>query len=94
MTAREMRERDTNMHTPLTQGVTQEMGDQFWWKGRAHHQDVHERINARHYPGTRQLCSVCEQPTGRCEDDTLSVGDGGPLCEECWAEIPEDAKDG
>lgn len=67
--------------------------DPYWWKGRAHHQDVHERINARHYPGTRQLCSVCEQPTGRCEDDTLSVGDRGPFCEECWAEIPEAERD-
>jgi hypothetical protein len=50
----------------------------------------HKIINAREYPGTRQLCELCEQPTGRCEDDSIyhdsqfEYGDQiGPLCEEC-----------
>lgn len=57
-----------------------------WPGGRRHAmpQNVHEEWNVRHYPGTRQLCSKCEQPTGRCEDDSLFVFDLGPLCEECW----------
>lgn len=52
---------------------------------------LHEQINARHYPGTRQLCSQCDEPTGRCEDDSLFVEDSGPLCESCWRqrETPE-----
>lgn len=59
-----------------------------WWRGKALTQDQHERINARHYPGTRQLCCRCDQPTGRCEDDSIYAEDGeGPLCEECWEEM-------
>lgn len=52
---------------------------------RAMHQDEHELWNARNYPGTRQLCSACDDPTGRCEDDSLLTGDGEPLCEACYA---------
>ena len=62
-----------------------------WPGGRQHamYQSEHEEWNARHYPGTRQLCSECEQPTGRCEDDTLRL-DGEPLYEECWeSKAPE-----
>ncbi len=47
----------------------------------------HESWNAYNYPGTRQLCSECEQPTGRCEEDSMYQGiDGeiGPLCENCF----------
>ena len=58
-----------------------------WPKGRRHamHQSEHERWNASHYPGTRQLCSKCDEPTGRCEDDSIYLEDGtGPLCEECY----------
>jgi len=41
--------------------------------------------NATHYPGTRQLCAECDEPTGRCEDDSLYTDDEeGPFCEECW----------
>ena len=59
-----------------------------WPGGRRHamSQNAHEEWNAQHYPGTRQLCSRCEQPTGRCEEDSLAIEDGGPLCEECWKE--------
>jgi len=45
----------------------------------------HERINSREYPGTRQLCYECDEPTGLCEDDGLLDEDGNWLCEECFA---------
>ncbi len=51
------------------------------------HQNDHEAWNARNFPGTRQLCCKCEEPTGRCEDDSLFSDDDcqdGPLCEDCW----------
>ena len=46
----------------------------------------HENWNSDNYPGTRQLCSKCEKPTGRCEDDSLNTEDFEPLCEKCWEE--------
>lgn len=57
------------------------------WPGGHRHamsQIEHEKWNAGNYPGTRQLCSICDEPTGRCEDDTLSVGEDGPFCEKCY----------
>jgi hypothetical protein len=63
----------------------------FWWTGQPHDQTTHEQINARHYPGTRQLCTRCDQPTGRCEDDSIYLdGWEGPVCEDC-AEAARDA---
>ena len=60
------------------------------WPGGKRHamsQTDHEKWNTLHYPGTRQLCAICDEPTGRCEDDTLSVDNiDGPLCEKCWEE--------
>jgi hypothetical protein len=53
-------------------------------KRRALHQHEHEKWNSHEYPGTRQLCTKCDDPTGRCEDDSLYFGDDGPLCEECY----------
>ena len=53
-----------------------------WWAGKALDQNTHRAINAQHYPGTRQLCSECDQPTGRCEDDTIN-GLRGPICPDC-----------
>lgn len=53
-------------------------------------QAEHERWNACNYPGTLQLCDVCEQPSGRCEEDSLyhENADGsvsvGPLCPDCY----------
>jgi len=65
------------------------------WPGgfrHAMHQDEHERWNASNYPGTRQLCDACEQPTGRCEEDSYYDDDGGPYCRECYyARNPEGA---
>jgi hypothetical protein len=57
-----------------------------WQRGanRALSQDTHERINAAHYPGTRQICCECSEPTGRCEEDDLWWGDLGPLCPACY----------
>lgn len=54
----------------------------------AMNQSQHEAHNAKHYPGTRQMCVECDEPTGRCEEDTLYTlsndGDGGPLCVTCY----------
>lgn len=52
-------------------------------KRYAIHQDVHDWWNATHYPGTRQLCSICGEPTGLCEDDMIYPEDGEPICESC-----------
>jgi hypothetical protein len=63
-----------------------------WPNGYRHamDQDEHERWNATHYPGTRQLCCECDQPTERCEDDSIYTEAGdGPLCQECWHETDE-----
>lgn len=37
----------------------------------------------------QQRCSQCDDLTGRCEDDTLMVYEGDPLCEECYEGYPE-----
>ena len=57
-----------------------------WWEGKALDQSTHARINAVHYPGTRQLCTLCDEPTGRCEEDEMWIEDLGPLCESCYDE--------
>lgn len=51
---------------------------------RAMTQSEHEAWNAENYPGTLQLCTICDQPTGRCEEDALTTEDGLPLCPSCW----------
>jgi len=59
------------------------------WPGGKRHamsQSEHEAWNARQYPGTRQLCTLCDQPTGRCEDDEILDAEGNPLCWECKIE--------
>lgn len=54
---------------------------------RAMTQSDHEAWNADNYPGTLQLCDRCDEPTGRCEDDTLwSADESETLCHGCWAE--------
>jgi len=35
----------------------------------------------------QQLCKKCDEPTGRCEDDSLYLGGIGPLCEDCYDTI-------
>lgn len=57
------------------------------WPGdvrHAMHQDEHEAWNAENYPGTLQLCGVCEEPTGQCEEDAFWSEEGEPLCGECY----------
>ena len=56
-----------------------------WPNGRRHAmtQSEHENWNAGNWPGTRQLCTVCEQPTGCCEEDEIVNELGQPICEEC-----------
>lgn len=59
------------------------------WPGGIRHamtQSQHADWNATHYPGTRQLCSRCGDPTERCEEDGLWDDEGEPLCDECYAE--------
>jgi hypothetical protein len=58
------------------------------WPGGNRHamnQDDHEKWNYSNYPGTRQICSVCEAPTGFCEEDGyLDEKTGEPLCQDCF----------
>ena len=66
-----------------------------WPGGHRHamYQSEHEKWNAHNYPGTRQLCVECDQPTGRCEDDSLFTDNGnGPFCPECWSDKEEEMK--
>lgn len=60
------------------------------WPGGHKHamsQDEHEKWNSSNYPGTRQVCSVCEEPTGFCEDDGyLDEDTWEPLCLYCFYE--------
>lgn len=61
-----------------------------WPNGHRHamSQDEHEQWNSSHYPGTRQLCTNCGEPTGRCEEDALYAEGGvGPFCESCWDDV-------
>lgn len=52
---------------------------------KARSQKEHRKINAREYPGTRQLCVICEESTERCEEDALYANNGeGPLCDKCY----------
>jgi hypothetical protein len=63
------------------------------WPGGKRHamdQSEHEKWNASHYPGTRQLCELCETPTESCEEDSMYAGDDGeigPLCEACFEKL-------
>lgn len=52
---------------------------------RAMYPHEHEAWNSVHWPGTRQLCVICDCETDRCEEDELTIEDGpGPLCEACY----------
>ncbi len=50
---------------------------------RAMTQSEHRDWNDHEYPGTRQLCSKCDEPTGRCEEDSIIDDDGEAYCEDC-----------
>jgi len=76
-------------------GERDKLNINYTWPGghrHAMHQSEHEAWNANNYPGTRQLCSMCEKPTGRCEDDTLLNEDNEPICEECYKEVSGDER--
>jgi hypothetical protein len=49
-------------------------------------QSEHTRWNSYNYPGTRQLCDICGEPTGNCEEDSLHDCQGNTLCEDCFEE--------
>ena len=52
---------------------------------KARSQAEHEAINRREYPGTRQLCERCGEPTERCEEDAIYTDSvEGPLCIGCY----------
>lgn len=58
------------------------------WPGavrHAMHQSEHEAWNASHYPGTRQMCAKCGEPTGRCEEDAMWNEGGEAVCEVCYS---------
>ena len=70
--------------------------DNSWPKGHRHamYQSEHEKWNASHYPGTRQMCVVCDEPTGMCEDDGHYNEDGEPLCWECYQILISEGDEG
>ena len=50
---------------------------------RAMTQAEHGEWNDANYPGTREICSQCDEPTGRCEEDNITDDDREPYCEDC-----------
>ena len=37
-----------------------------------------------------QLCEFCDEPTGKCKEDSLYTDDDrGPLCENCFNNLAE-----
>jgi len=60
-----------------------------WPNGIKHamYQSSHNKWNSQNYPGTLQLCSKCEQPTDRCEEDEILDNDGNPVCESCFDRV-------
>lgn len=46
-------------------------------------QAEHDAWNNHNYPGTLQLCDLCEEPTGRCEEDSIENEDGYIVCPDC-----------
>jgi NAD-dependent dihydropyrimidine dehydrogenase PreA subunit len=54
------------------------------------YQSEHEKYNEKHYPGTRQICIDCGDPTERCEDDAIYIDNYGPLCIDCYNRIIEE----
>jgi hypothetical protein len=53
-------------------------------------QSEHAEWNENNYPGTLQLCSKCDEPTGRCEEDSMNDDDGNCYCKECYTEVNHD----
>ena len=63
------------------------------WPGgerKAMTQSEHVEWNDNNYPGTLQLCEICDEATGGCEEDSIYLEDGtGPLCLECHRKTDE-----
>ncbi len=55
-------------------------------------QAEHEAWNRTNYPGTLQICALCGEPTGRCEEDAIWNEEGEPICESCNTQ-PDNAPD-
>lgn len=56
-------------------------------------QAEHDEWNRDNYPGTRQICEKCGNPTERCEYDSLYLDDGtGPLCDDCYDKHKQEIK--
>lgn len=51
---------------------------------RAISQCEHEKWNLKNYPGTRQVCALCGEPTGNCEENAFYSKSGEILCEKCY----------
>lgn len=73
------------MRTPPRSSAPGDSGERRMIMRKAMYPKDHEAYNAKHYPGTRQLCIKCNEPTERCEEDAIYLDDGtGPLCPECF----------
>ncbi len=53
----------------------------------------HEAVNARYPSCTLQYCILCNEATGRCEEDTIWNSNGEPICEECNKTSSKEAKE-
>ena len=56
------------------------------WPGGSRHsmdQLEHEEWNENNYPGTKQICCKCDEPTTFCEEEGYYDDDGEPYCFEC-----------
>ena len=59
------------------------------WPGGYRHaidQSEHEKWNESNYPGTRQICTKCDKPTGYCEEDGYFDEGHNPYCKDCATE--------
>ncbi|MFA5166750.1 MAG: hypothetical protein WC449_05695 [Candidatus Paceibacterota bacterium] len=52
-------------------------------KRRALTQSEHEAWNSSNYPGTRQMCCMCGEPTELCEEDGIFDDNGESYCLDC-----------
>ena len=61
---------------------------------KARSQAEHQHINADSYPGTREICINCGDPTGKAgkDDDSLYLYDEGPYCQDCYDQIKGDSR--
>lgn len=63
------------------------------WPGGLRHaisQSEHELWNRSNYPGTRQLCCLCDEPTGMTESTGYFDDNGIAYCQECfYLKFPE-----